>query len=184
VIRGVRQQRTQLTNPYESPIESSDPGRVRVSPTLRVLAIVSFACGFFAFLANYGYPAWMSHQWYFIYLPILAAISILSAGISFVLPYCPSSRRTFAWLPALTCFLTVILCFLTAAALDFVSPTAVWALTPRILLWCLALISAMVIAMLSHGTSRGRRLASVGFAFGILQTVTSIVDTMYTEYDT
>jgi len=173
-----------LTNPYESPIDCSPDERVSVSSVLRVLAILSLACGFSAFMARYGYIGWMTSQWIFVYLPVLGATSVLCGGACLVFPFSPSSRKTFAWLPAMACLLSVISCFLTAAALNQISPLAVWALPPRILLWCFTLIAALLATRQSHGTLRGRRVAAIGFAFGILQTITSIVDTMYTEYAT
>lgn len=171
-----------MTNPY-SPPESAIPAlRSPVDLALSTLSFCSFAFGFVAFMAYYGYPAFMNPTWYFRVLPVLALFACILGLAALACPWKPSARTRWSLALVVVCVAFPLGCFVLATALNATTRHGVFSLVPRIGVFAAASAATWILSRQIHGDSRGRRLASLGYGLGVLQCMTSIVDFFYTDW--
>jgi hypothetical protein len=171
-----------LINPYSPPEVLDSTVSERVAKSLRYLSIASFACGFVAFMAYYGYPAFMSPTWYFGILPALAFLACTFGLLALSGPWNPSSRREFSLVLVALGLAFPNASFGISATLDATTNYGTFWLSPRILMFLCASFACWGTSKSIHGVSRGRRLASIGYGLGVLQCMTSLNDILYTEW--
>lgn len=167
-------------NPFASPEHVDKPARVPVSLVLRCLSLVSFGSGFVAFMAYYGYA--INQTWLFIVLPILSAIACTSGLAALVIPWQPSSAPNWSFSIFACGVAFPIACFGLAAVLSTILKYPGHGYHPRIILFFVATTTVWIAAQKVHGDIRGRRLACIGYGFGVLQCYGSIIDFLYTQW--
>lgn len=170
-------------NPFASPDHVDAPQKVHVSVVLRLLSLTSFASGFVAFMGVYGYPSEMNQAWVFGVLPILAGLACITGMAAVAGPWQPTTTTKWSWVTIGLGILFPLICLGLAAVLDATTKYGVHTYWPRIVVFFVAATTFWILSEGIHGQNRGRRLASVGFGFGVLQCLTSIVHFLYTEFD-
>ena len=176
----------ETSNPYRSPAShSAATGDAKPAKSLVALAWFAFALGMLAFLANYGYPAFMSPTWYFGILPVLSAMTLALAAIGLGLHVSPTTATDHKGLSPMPVLLNLVMvagCLFVVWCLSRVDQLLVWAILPRAVVSLIAVSMNLWLAYRLHSTTRGRRLLSVAAGLGILQAMTSISDTMFSDW--
>lgn len=170
------------SNPFASPEHVDSPKRAPVSIVLRGLSIGAFGCGFVAFMAYYGYAASMNPTWLFLVLPILAVLACSLSLAALAGPWQPSVAVK--WSKSIIALGAVfpLACFGLAAALNATTKYGTHTYLPRIIMFFVATTALWIASEAVHGHKRGRRLACIGYGFGVLQCLGSVVDFLYTEW--
>lgn len=153
--------------------------------SLTTLAWLAFLLGMLAFVANYGYPAFMSRTWYFGILPLLSAMTLALAAIGLGLRVSPTTttdHKGLSPMPILLNLVMVAVCLFVVWCLSRVDQVLVWAILPRAMVFFIAVSMNLWLAYRLHSTTQGRRLLSLAAGLGILQAMTSISDTMFSNW--
>ncbi|MEW4452061.1 hypothetical protein AB1L30_05185 [Bremerella sp. JC817] len=171
------------SNPFASPQESQASTGVRVSPVLRLLSIGSFVSGFGLFMVYYGYAGLVNGPlWIFWISPLLAIVTSLLGVAAIIAPWQPSEHSRWSWPMYLLVIAMTVACFLVPAMLEPIENLVGFVPPPRVILFFVAATGAWLSANSTHGTTRGRRLAAIGYGLGTQHCMTAVIDAWYVTW--